>query len=438
MPIPRDVFERYAGMHVPRYTSYPTAPHFTPTVGPAEYRRWLGQQPENDAFSIYLHIPFCREMCWYCGCHTTVANRRAPVARYVAALAQEIRLVAAELGGRRRIAHWHWGGGSPTLLKPGDIVQLAGELHATFDVDPASEIAVEVDPRTLEAPVAEAFARAGTNRASIGVQSFDPQVQAAINRVQSFEVTAGAADLLRKHGIEAINLDLVYGLPFQTVASCVQTVEQALRLEPQRLAIFGYAHVPDFKPHQRKIDEAALPGSMERQAQFAAIAEALIGAGYLRIGLDHFALRSDPLAIAAAEGRLHRNFQGYTADPSGALIGFGASAIGHLANGYVQNAVRIPDYERRVADGKLAVVRGYALSDEDRRRAVIIEQLMCRYQADVGAIAAPLEQLERDGLIRRSGSLVEVVDEARTLVRVVAAAFDANLPNSAATHVTAV
>ena len=377
-------------------------------------------------------------MCWYCGCHTTVTRRKAPVARYAAALAREIDLVTSEFRERLEIRHLHWGGGSPTLLTPGDLELVTQILKKRFVLHPRADGAVEIDPRTLTPELASAFARAGINRASIGVQSFDPKVQQAINRLQSFETVASAVQMLRERGIPAINFDLIYGLPLQSVQSCLDTVEQALKLQPDRFAVFGYAHVPSFKAHQRRIDEASLSGACERHAQSEAIAKALMARGYHQIGLDHFALPGDSLAQAAEDGALHRNFQGYTTDPCRTLLGFGVSAIGRLPEGFVQNATRIPDYERRVAAGSLATVRGYELTADDRRRASIIEQLMCDYRADVSGIEAPLEQLETEGLIRRQGDLIEIVEQARPLVRAVAAAFDANLPNSNAAHVTAV
>lgn len=433
-----DTFAHYAAMRVPRYTSYPTAPHFSDGIDETHYRFWLQGVPAGEAISVYLHIPFCREMCWYCGCHTSVSRRQEPISRYVATLAREIDLVGIALGRKLKASHLHWGGGSPTLVAPGDIRLIHGALKERFVLDSLAENAVEIDPRTLSPELAAAFARAGVNRASLGVQSFDPRVQVAINRVQSFEATAAAVRTLRESGIPAINFDLIYGLPFQTEKSCLETVEQALRLQPDRLAVFGYAHVPSFKAHQRKIDESALPGATERHEQAAAIARALTLRGYHQVGLDHFALPGDSLAIAAETGLLHRNFQGYTTDPCRTLIGLGASAIGRLPTGFIQNATRIPDYERRIATGQLATVRGCTIDEEDSRRGEIIEQLMCNYRAQVGSITAPLDYLIRDGLIRRSGNVIEVVDEAKPLVRVIAAAFDANLPGSSATHCSAI
>jgi oxygen-independent coproporphyrinogen-3 oxidase len=436
--IPPDVFARYAAMRVPRYTSYPTAPNFSAAIDSTEYRNWLRALPGDSGISVYLHVPFCRQMCWYCGCHTTVTRRQPPVSRYVESLVREIRLVASELKSRPKIGHLHWGGGSPTLLTSADVEKIRSALAETFVFDPLAENAVEVDPRTLTEPLATAFGRAGVNRASLGVQSFDPLVQEAINRVQSFETTAASVAMLRERGIPGINFDLIYGLPFQTVKSCIDTVEQALKLQPDRLSVFGYAHVPSFKAHQRKIDETALPGPAERAEQAKVIALALTAAGYRRIGLDHFALPGDSLALAAERGLLHRNFQGYTTDACADLIAFGASAIGRLPQGFVQNATKIPDYERRIGAGQLATVRGCRVSEEDSRRAAIIEQLMCNCRAQVGSVEAPLRQLEADGLIRRSGDWIEVTNEGQPLVRAVAAAFDSYLPSSTATHVAAV
>lgn len=434
-----DVFARYSAMRVPRYTSYPTAPNFVPAADDSQHREWLREVPPGEPVSLYLHVPFCRQMCWYCGCHTTVARRDAPIARYVDRLEDEIRCVKGLLPGRVEVAHLHWGGGTPTLLPPASIRSLDRRLRDAFDFAQGAEIGVEVDPRTLDEEVAAAFAAAGANRVSIGVQTFDPDVQRAINRVQPVEQVARAVDLFRRLGVQGINFDLIYGLPRQTVKSSVETVRQAIALQPSRLAVFGYAHVPSFKPHQRNIDESSLPGPAERLDQSAAIGEALVAAGYRQIGLDHFALADDPLARSAREGSLHRNFQGYTTDGCPTLIGLGASAISRLPGGFAQNATRIPDYQRRLADGGLATGRLCPVSRQDRQRARIIEQLMCAYRADVGSFLSPgLARLELDGLIRRRGSVVEVVEEARPLVRAVAAAFDAYLPETEARHVAAV
>ena len=432
-----ELLARYANARLPRYTSYPTAPHFSPEVDEAQYRSWLAGLPATDV-SLYLHIPFCAAMCWYCGCHTTVVARNAPMLRYLECLRQEIELVARYKRQLLLVRHVHFGGGTPTLIPPQQLQLTIDHLHKHFRIANDAEIAIEIDPRTFTEEMALTLGVCGFKRASLGVQSFDPAVQRAINRVQSFEETEAAVRLLRRNGIDRINFDLIYGLPLQSVESCLATVQQALELGPDRFAVFGYAHVPSFKPHQRKIDEAALPDAEARFAHSRAIADALVGAGYIEVGLDHFALPGDPLAIAAASGGLHRNFQGYTTDDVALLIGFGASAIGRMPQGFVQNEVRIPEYQRLVSDGRLPIARGYRFTGDDRVRAEVIERLMCDHRADVGAIcdrfgadssgllgaAGGLDRLEGEGLARRSGSVIEVTDAARPLVRVVAATFD--------------
>ena len=440
-----ETIARFADRALPRYTSYPTAPNFSAAVGEADYRAWLAALDSADALSLYLHVPFCRAMCWYCGCHTTVTARETPVTRYLEALASEIGLVAAAVPARMRVSNLHFGGGSPTLMRPDQLAALTALLRERFDLLDSAEIAIEIDPRTMTAELAAAMARSGFNRASLGVQSFDAQVQRAINRVQSFECVSGAVEALRAHGIAAINFDLIYGLPRQTLGSCLDTVEQALLLEPDRLAVFGYAHVPGFKLHQRRIDSAALPQGPARWEQARSIAQALARAGYVEIGIDHYARPGDALALAAADGGLRRNFQGYTADSAPALIGLGASAIGRLPQGYVQNAVNIGDYEREVALGRLPVVRGYAVDSDDRLRAEVIERLMCEQRVDLAALGAEalldegeLAPLLAFGLVRRSGYVLEVPADARPLTRAVAAAFDAYLPRTEGRHAAAV
>ena len=437
--IKREIFDRYAALQVPRYTSYPTAPHFLPTADDSVHLDWLREADAADPISLYLHVPFCRHMCWYCGCHTTVVRRDEPVTRYVSELAREIRLVEAALPERLTVAHLHWGGGTPTLLDPALVRILDRRLRRSFLFSPNAEVGLEVDPRALTEAIAAAYVEMGVNRVSIGVQTFDPVVQEAIHRVQPLEQTIAAVSLFRRLGIRGVNFDLIYGLPYQTTASCLATVRHAVLLRPDRLAVFGYAHVPSFKPHQRNIHESTLPSTSARLEQAEAMAEALIAEGYEQVGLDHFALPDDPLALAAKAGSLHRNFQGYTTDPCTTLIGFGASAISRLPAGFVQNATRIPEYQRQVASGHLPTARLCPIGAEDARRARIIEQLMCNYRADIGTLSpVHIRKLERDGLVRRRGSLIEVPEEARPLVRVVAAAFDTYLGPARSRHTRAV
>ena len=435
------IIEKYGDARLPRYTSYPTAPNFSSDFDPADYHGWLKTLPEGRATSVYLHIPFCRSMCWYCGCHTTITERDKPILDYLEVLHQEVELLAAVRGDSFHVGEIHFGGGTPTIIKPEEFVQLMEALRDRLGFAEGVNTAVEIDPRTLTAEMADALGASGVTRASLGVQSFDPKVQKAINRIQSVETTMTAVERLRGNGIQAINFDLIYGLPYQTVQSCIDTVETAIRLRPDRLAVFGYAHIPTFKKHQRLIDEATLPDVRGRALQAEAIAATLIAAGYERIGLDHFALPADGLTLAQQEGRLHRNFQGYTTDACEALIGLGASSIGKLPQGYVQNEVPPGLYASRVAGGELPTSKGYRLTAEDRLRADVIERIMCDFSVDVAAAASAhgfeadalmagnerLDALQRDGLITLDGGIIKVSDQHRFIVRAVASAFDAYL-----------
>ncbi|WP_338691690.1 oxygen-independent coproporphyrinogen III oxidase [Bradyrhizobium sp. 26S5] len=447
-----DLARRYGPDRLPRYTSYPTAPHFNPTIRGVDYRRWLKSITPRHPASIYLHVPFCRSMCWYCGCHTSVTKRDDPIAVYASSLLTEAHLVADTIGHRQPISHIHFGGGTPTIMTPETFADLVGALRYSYFVLPDAEIAVEIDPRTLTEPMSEALGFSGVNRASLGVQSFDPAVQCAINRLQSFDQTTRCIELLRRAGIGKLNFDLLYGLPLQTVDSCLDTVAKCIELRPDRFSVFGYAHVPSFKKHQRKIDEDALPDSIERHLQSDAIADALVDAGYVRIGFDHFALPHDNLAIARREGRLRRNFQGYTDDVADTLIGIGASSIGRMPQGFVQNAVATRDYLARVADDRLATIKGYAFTEDDRFRADIIERVMCDMAVDLSRIArshnrdpgtavidrARFLSLIADGAVSMKDDRISMSDGAEFLVRSLASTFDAHLARSSATHSRAV
>ena len=433
---------QYLDRRIPRYTSYPTAVQFGADVDARSYESWLKALPADALLSIYIHVPFCAELCLYCGCHTTVARRYAPIAAYVELLEREIALVGRLLA-RPAVAQIHWGGGTPTMLLPQDYLRVTAALHANFAVTPTAEIAIEIDPRSLTPQYVATLADAGITRASLGVQDFDARVQQAVRRVQSFEQTRYAMDCLRGAGISNISLDLMYGLPHQSVATIAATARRALALYPDRIALFGYAHVPWMKRQQKLIPEDALPGSAERFAQSCTAAEILVGAGYQRIGLDHFARNGDPLARRQREGRLHRNFQGYTTDEAPTLIGFGPSAIGSLPDGYVQNAPRMITYRDAIMAGHPATLRGRALTREDRLRGAIIERLMCDLHVDVAEICmahntnanhfaaefSKLDDLASDGIVERSGSKINVPEHARPFVRTVCAIFDAYLSN---------
>ncbi|UPK28530.1 oxygen-independent coproporphyrinogen III oxidase [Bradyrhizobium sp. 195] len=447
-----DLAASYGEERLPRYTSYPTAPHFSSEIGEGAYARWLAELPSGTSASLYLHVPFCREMCWYCGCHTQIVRRDELIAGYQRTLRNEIALAAETIGRRIKVEHIHFGGGTPTIMAPEAFAELMATMRQKFFVLPSAEIAVEIDPRTLTADMVEAMRLSGVNRASLGVQSFDPVVQRAINRVQSYEQTASVVDMLRRAGIEGLNFDLIYGLPHQTVASCLDTVRRSLALAPDRFSVFGYAHVPSFKKHQQMINEAVLPDGLARHDQACAIASALKEAGYVQIGLDHFARPGDSMAVAFEDRTLRRNFQGYTTDKGEVLLGFGASAIGHLPQGYVQNEVQIGAYAQNIAAGRLATAKGYGLTADDRLRADIIERIMCEFSADLGDIcarhgaeagemlnsAARLKPLISDGVVRLEGNRLAVAKDSRFLVRSVAAAFDAHLNPAKQLHSRAV
>ncbi len=426
-----DLADKY-DLRVPRYTSYPTAPHFNEEVDGTVYRRWLGALDPSVPLSLYFHIPFCDSMCWFCGCYTKIVQRYEPVKEYLEVLLAEIDLAAGALPARFKASHLHWGGGSPTMLTGDDWQMTVERLRARFDLTDDATLAVELDPRDATEDYVKALAQAGVNRASIGVQDFDAEVQQAINRIQPFDVTERVVGWLRRHGIGSVNLDLMYGLPHQTVERVVSMVDQALTFKPARVALFGYAHVPWMKSHQKMIKEADLPGTEERWAQFNAASEKLEAAGYVVVGLDHFAAPDDRMARALEEGRLHRNFQGYTADEAPAMLGFGASAIGQLPQGYAQNCQPLRQYKDSVAAGEFPIARGFALSDEDRARARIIERLMCdlAVEVDPEAFAEELDRLRplaEDEILTLESGRITITENGRPFVRLAAAAFDTYL-----------
>lgn len=450
-PASASLIRRY-DQRLPRYTSYPTAPHFTPAVGPETHAAWLGALPSAEPLSLYLHVPFCAELCLYCGCHTTVVRRYAPVAAYVRLVEKEIALAARHAGEGRPAVHIHWGGGTPTMLSAADLLEIMHAVRAHFDVQRDAEVAIEIDPRTLTRERVEALAAVGVNRASIGVQDLNEKVQRAVHRVQTYEETARAAAWLRAIGVSSLSIDLMYGLPHQSVQSLVESVREALRLDPDRIALFGYAHVPWMKRHQALLEAHGLPDTLERFDQAQAAAAAIVEAGYVAIGLDHFAKPEDALARVQREGRLRRNFQGYTADPARTLIGFGTSSISRLPEGYAQNASSTAAYRAAIEARRLATARGVALTAEDRFRGAIIERLMCDLCVDLERVAAAhgedphsllpelarIDALAEDGLVARQGFRLTVPDAARPFLRSVCAVFDRYLAPGETRHSRAI
>ncbi len=437
---------------VPRYTSYPTAPQFHPGVQAAAYRDWLAELDPALPLSLYVHIPYCDSLCWFCGCHTKIVRRYEPVTAYLGLLLREIDLVAGLLGTKRKVCHIHLGGGTPTILEPADMARLFAHLRERFEVLPDADIAVENDPRELNLDLVDVMAEAGVNRASLGLQDVNDQVQRAVNRVQSLDETKRAAAAMREAGISSINIDLMYGLPYQTRARVLTTIEAALDLAPERICLFGYAHVPWMKKHQRLIDEDALPDAAERFDQYTGAAKHLQDSGYEWIGLDHFAVPDDALAIAARGRSLHRNFQGYTTDAAPVRLGFGPSAIGALPQGFVQNAVPAHAYRDAVVAGAPPIVRGLALDDDDRLRGAVIERLMCDLAVDLDAVCAAfdcapevfsdelaaLAPMRADRLVRLKGSRIVVTPKGRPFLRAVCAVFDRYLKSEETRHVQAV
>jgi oxygen-independent coproporphyrinogen-3 oxidase len=434
-----------ADRNLPRYTSYPTAPHFSSAVDANTYGDWLAAMPRDATLSVYIHVPFCAELCHYCGCNTRAVRKQEPVDSYAQWIFHEISLLR-DLAGRR-LTHLHWGGGTPSILGGDWLDTIVEKLATLFDVSALTEHAIELDPRRIDRPLVHALQAIGVTRASLGVQDVSPHVQHAIGRIQPFDLVQQAADWLREAGINNLNIDLMYGLPTQTVRDVARSAELAASLGAQRLALFGYAHVPWFKTHQRLIDETALPGLSERLEQAQVAAETLTGLGYQAIGLDHFALPDDELAIAARGKRLRRNFQGYTTDEADALIGVGASAIGKLPQGFVQNAPDLAGYTRAVSAGKFPTVKGLALSDVDRVRAAIIERLMCDLAVDLAAFGgenqfsaelARLRPLGEQGLVEMDGGRITVTEPGRPYLRIAASAFDTYLAATEKRHSVAV
>jgi len=444
----------YAKTNAPRYTSYPTAVQFNENTNLETATDWMKSLNPDEAISVYTHIPFCEKLCWYCGCHTTIPNGYDRIGRYFETLLKEVQLWKEELGQHAGASHVHFGGGTPNALNADHMLQLLDALHDAFRIREDAEIAIELDPRTLDLNMIRSLAAGGVNRASLGVQDFDLKVQQAVNRVQPFELVRESVERLRNWGIRGLNFDLLYGLPFQTADTVRDTALKAAKLAPDRISAFGYAHVPWFAKHQKAIDENVLPDTEARFALFNVIAETLKSEGYVAIGLDHFAREDDPLAKALSAGSLKRNFQGYTDDACDTLIAMGASGISEFRHGYCQNLKNIRDWSECVESGKLPIQRGVPVSDDDRLRRKIIEKLMCDMSVDVEEICQQqghsdteldecfefLKPLANDDICHIDGSVVSVPDDARIFLRSVAQAFDkyASPSNNSPRHAKAV
>lgn len=429
---------------VPRYTSYPTAPVFSPAVGAAEQAQALAALDPAVPVSVYLHIPFCERLCWFCACRTQGTKTLTPVESYIGTLEQELALLKDILPKGLRMGRMHWGGGTPTILPPALIHRLAQAVRAVIPPTEDHEFSVEIDPTMVDRAKIQALAEEGMNRASIGIQDFDPLVQEAIGRLQPFDITRACVEDLRAAGIRSLNADLIYGLPHQDIARLDDTVSKVLDLVPDRLALFGYAHVPWVSKRQQLIDAEVLPKEVARFELAEHAARRFRDAGFEAIGIDHFARPGDGLAQAAQTGHLRRNFQGYTDDTCPTLIGLGASSISKLPAGYVQNAAATPAYVQRIEAGELAGGRGHVMSPDDLLRARAIEMIMCDFRLDLAALravhGAGADRLRREmALVAESfGDLVEVTadslsvrPEGRALTRIVASRFDAHVADGA-------
>ncbi len=428
----------------PRYTSYPPATRFSDdTTWRAIADELLINNRTERNLSLYFHIPFCQSLCWYCGCTTVITKQQGQSATYLDYLRKEMAQMSSVLNPKRKVVQLHWGGGTPTFMKPEEIRELGKSIRDQFTFAADMEASVEIDPRRITPDHLKALREAGFNRASIGVQDFDPKVQLAVHRIQPRAQTEAVIDQLRKLGFESINVDLIYGLPYQTVESFERTLDQVLEINPDRLAVFSYAHVPWIKPSQ-KILEKAMPSADTKLQILKLIVEKLTGVGkYVYIGMDHFARRNDELAVAQRNKTLHRNFQGYSTRGGTDIYSFGMSSISQTSNAYWQNAKELPAYYEALDAGKSPIVRGYVLTDDDKVRRETIMRLMCDLSINYGEMSRKLgihfpeyflreldslSDLVADGLIRRTTLGFEVTTEGRFFIRNIAMRFDAYLP----------
>lgn len=422
---------------VPRYTSYPTAPHFNTAVSPETFATWIGAVPEGAEISLYVHVPFCRRLCWFCACRTQGTQTDSPVAAYLEVLKAELALLRQHLPRGVRLSRLHWGGGTPTLLQPAMMEDLARAISDVAGFAETYEFSVEIDPNEIDADRLAVLAAAGMNRASIGVQDFDPEIQSCIGREQSYSVTRDAVEAIRAAGVHSLNADILYGLPHQTPGRITDSVQKLLSLSPDRVALYGYAHVPWMARRQSMLPSDALPTPEERLDLFNTARTLFAWDGYDEIGIDHFALPSDGLSLAQKVGRLRRNFQGYTDDLSEVLIGVGASSISRFPQGYAQNAPATSAHVGAIREGRFSTTRGHAFGADDRMRGRIIEALMCDFAVssaelarDFGLSAGQARAMfdkvntEFEHLLVVTDAGLSIPEGVRPLTRMIARAFD--------------
>jgi oxygen-independent coproporphyrinogen III oxidase len=439
-----ELIRKYGG-NGPRYTSYPTADRFVEAFDAAAYGHWLANRNVGGAvrpLALYVHLPFCDTICYYCACNKIITKDHGRSAKYLKYLQREIRLVAQRLGEDRLVAQMHWGGGSPTFLSEAELSELMGMIRAEFRLDPSGEYAIEVDPRKVGADKIALLARLGFNRLSLGVQDIDPEVQKAVHRIQSIDETLQVVLAARRNGFKSVNMDLIYGLPKQTPESFERTLETVIACDPDRIALYSYAHLPTvFKP-QRRIADADLPRPETKLAILVRSIERLRAAGYLYIGMDHFAKPGDDLAVAQRQGRLTRNFQGYSSAGDSDIVGLGVSAISKVGPVYAQNVKTLDEYYARLESGEVPVMRGIELSQDDLARRAVIQALACHFAVSKEAISiahlidfdryfpvelGELKEMESEGLVALDGEWISVTPRGRLLVRALCAVFDRHL-----------
>ncbi len=438
--ISEDLLEKYGGQ-APRYTSYPTAPEWTDEFGPPEYARALTEadHQKDEPLSIYVHIPYCKKRCRFCGCASDVSDDPDEHDRYLDGIEQELRVITARLKNRRRVTQVHLGGGTPTVLNGEQLARLMNILRGNLDLCHPEEIAIEAAPAVTTKAQVDVLADLGFNRISLGVQDFTPAVQQAVDRIQSVDHIRCLVERARRRGFGGINIDLMYGLPLQTLPTFEASLNTVVDIAPDRIAVFGYAHVPWMRPHQRELEAFGLPDTPLRLALFRLAHDTLIDAGYVYIGMDHFAKPDDTLVKAQETGRLSRNFQGYTVKQAAALIGLGATAISDTGAAFAQNQIDTATYLTCAADSSLPTRRGMLTSKEDRLRRFVITELMCNLHVDAKAVAegfevdfwphfenekAVLDTLAQDGLVALSNRGIDVTPRGRMFVRHVGMAFD--------------
>jgi len=431
----------------PRYTSYPTAVEFEDSYTADSYTERLAQANAagGEPLSFYVHIPFCDERCSYCGCNVVITKKHEIAVDYLEHLYREIDLLAERLPDRRGLSQYHWGGGTPTYISTAQMEELHGRITRHFDIEPDAEVAIEVDPRVTTREQIELLAKLGFNRISMGVQDFDPQVQAAVNRNQSEDETRRLYEVCREVGLASINLDLIYGLPYQTPTSFQKTIESVIDMRPERIAIYSYAYVPWLKAHQKRMEIDRLPDPQTKLRLFCIAREQLLLAGYVQIGMDHFALPEDELALALSKRRLHRNFMGYTVKMGTDMVGVGVSSIGDVRASFAQNVKKLSTYYSALDEGRFPIERGYVLDEDDVIRREVITRLMCNFYLDRGEIESRFdiefasyfavelaELVEEDGpvghgFLKIEDDHLEVIGDGRLFIRNICMVFDRHL-----------